>query len=497
MDSLVELSDMSDDGVMLSENQEPVNETTINVGGKRVTTHNDLIEKMGLDKIIVNGFVDRDPDYFEQIFDVIKTIGFDDEMILNAIDGVNDQIIYEMKCYGLLSSVNPVIKIVLKRKAVKFYDDRMVTITVRGQKFHSLNSTMSKSHILAELGDIDEDPRIFRHVLNAMRHGLLCLYNEKITDMLTKYQIDYELIRPLKQEPFDVFSHLVPVVTSDIPEPVNVITTQSKMELGNELIFDLPTVYKSMMKAIICVDLPFIKPTTNEYVDNIESIIIESISLITKKPKKTHFLLHNIDTMNVISNLFHEKENQPQKKQKLLYKDQLIDIVRLIIPIQCINDLPMQSLQLVIKTSKNILKHQTSIPLLNLCIIGLFSSSLKTQPVSLTRHELVTVDVPQDKYVNYNSVIVPLQGLIKELIINVEDNGLIEMDLMKGNTVIEKADRYIMASFLPKKYIGKTMPDNWFYYSGGTFNANGIYAKLIVRKTVSTVKIVKVICVTL
>jgi len=189
----------------------------LNVGGKRFNIRIELLEKLGINytrlpKIVnklearrVVYFLDRDYYYFAKIIKIIKEYGFDDAAILNDTDRISDQLMSELCLYGIISKEHkptPCIKLGKKvgfinrhSEIAKIIVDKQVfsvstDILSRSDYFNS-KIKMSRSNVFS-VDDIG--PKIFRCVLNLLRHGELFVYDDDIIKALDKYGIVYEIM---------------------------------------------------------------------------------------------------------------------------------------------------------------------------------------------------------------------------------------------------------------------------------------------------------------
>src|SRR3984885_12239584 len=180
---------------------------TLNIGGKKFNLRKQLLKQLNikyhnLHKITKNNkivyFLDRDPIYFEKIIEIIKTIGLNKDNIMNEMDNYSEQFIYEL-CYYNLLDTSCLPKSQLKiNKLVDFITttrhDNIIKLIVRDQLFETSDRTLSKSSYFklriktmhSNKMYIDEDPKVFRYVLNFLRYGEICIFDNSIINMLEK-----------------------------------------------------------------------------------------------------------------------------------------------------------------------------------------------------------------------------------------------------------------------------------------------------------------------
>jgi hypothetical protein len=437
------------------------NKITLNVGGKKFNIKKNLLEYLNINygrlhKIIKDEriiyFMDKDPYYFSKIMALVKLYGFDQEKILEHINDYSEQLINELCLYGLLDKkFNPRPKLRLKR-TVTFpsrHDD-IVKIIAGEQLFETSSGVLSRSNYFDTklklsrskqfyLSDID--PKIFRYVLNFLRTGELYVNNADIIELLNNYGIEYEKLENKKINE-NIVSHYIPhnldsvynqlfgcinVIdprTNPIPntnslyqfidnklyypenmlvspnvENINIISTDSKLIFGSEIVFNLTDVSKNLGECIedllLCIDIPVLKPTEQvEYIDFVEYHLVENISIVINDGVNKKIMLQTNNDLLYLHSIiytdnaddYHEMVNIEGKKIKLLYENTLIDIHRIVLPLFLFRDkqnhLPIKKMMdknisalLVVKMAplKKLFKNKIKeIPLLNVCLISNF-----------------------------------------------------------------------------------------------------------------------------
>lgn len=572
------------------------NKITINVGGKRFHLKKNLLEKFNINygrlpKIVKDDgrvfyFLDKDPYYFSKIIDIVKLFGFEEDKILENLENFSDQMISELCFYGIIDKkYSPKPKLKLKRM-VSFPSrhDEIVKIIVGEQIFETSSGILSKSAYFDSKLKIsrtkkfylsDIDPKIFRYVLNFLRTGELYLANDEIIDLLNNYGIEYEFVQNKRINDFIVSHHLPHnlesvqnqligtnsvldprannmsqfidnkyyqpqnMYTSPNTECINVLTTDSPLVFGSEIVFNLTDPTKNLGECIedmlLCIDIPVLKSTEPyKYVDMIEYKIVEHINLVVIiQDEKKIILQTNQDILYMYPLVYHQNAEpyhrmcrMDDKKVKLLFNDQLIEINRIILPLFLLKDkqnhIPVQkmannriSASLVVKIAplkKLFLNKIKEIPLLNVSIIANFinlassipsitnkniiqtpiNTELKTQPIQYMyekTHQII-VSIQTTPNAIYNVATIPLDkfGYIKDFfftIIGKDDytsnkinrfmDELIELEILqlKINTetghrsllLHSKLDSTLLNYYLPLKLLGHVLPAGVYYYS--------------------------------
>ncbi len=134
-------------------------------------------------------------------------------------------------------------------------------------------------------------------------------------------------------------------------ENFNVISPDTKITFGGEIIFNLANSKNEngdcIEDLILCIDIPILNPTDNiEYVDNIEYIILENLFVLygpnnknTNNPNKiifqtngTALYLHPLIYAKNYEE-YHSINKIENKKMIIIYKDQPINIHRIVLPL--------------------------------------------------------------------------------------------------------------------------------------------------------------------
>lgn len=531
-------------------------------------------------------FLDRDPYYFTKMIGLIKKYRSDHEKIVENIDEYSEQFISELCYYGLIDKKYlPRMKLKLK-KMVTFPGkyDCTFKIIVDDQTFETSSVTLSKSKYfeskmkLHKHGKIilrDVDPNIFRYVLNFLRTGELFITTDEIEKQLDKLGVEYEKIEN-KKTISDVSTHYFPLGSESIKnqlvqyinsfspqnnpyvqlnnnqhlpinnqisasvENINIITTSSKLEFDSILTFNLSACSKNMGDCIedlvLCIDLPVLKPTESyEYDDFIGYQIVEYVEIVINGPdfhasrNEKSLMFTNNELLYlyplIYSTLSSELKNNG-KKIKMLYENTLIDVYRMMLPLNLLkdrkNNLPIKKISLYGNTVllkvkmpsiKNLFKGKAKdIPLLNVCLVTNFihlspvmflpnkngtieqvpiNTELYMRPLLYVYDHLhsFTVEIQNTANPIYDTVIIPLNNykLIKDfffVIVNKEDHimnridrfmdDLIEMEIIEIKEKQKpvpycKLDSYLLNYYLPNKYLGHPLQSGIYYY---TFSTN-------------------------
>jgi len=542
---------------------------TLNIGGKKFNLKKNLLKYLGINysrlhKIIKDDgrtvyFLDRDPYYFSKIINLIKLYGTEQEKILERIDDYSEQLVSELCLYGLLDKkFNPRPKLRLKR-TVTFpsrHDD-VVKIIAGDQLFETSSVILSKSNYFdtklklsrsKQFYLADVDPKIFRYVLNFLRTGELYINNADIIELLNNYGIEYEKLENKKINE-NIVSHYVscsmdsvnnqiincvnildprlnPIPNTNMlyqfmdnkyyypenmfvspnVENINIITTDSKLLFGSDIIFNLTDSSKNMGDCIedllLCIDIPVLKPTEQcEYIDMIEYLLIEYIGIVYDDGTNKKIILQtNNDLLYIYpiiythqANDYHEMTKINDKKMKLFYDNNLIDIYRIILPLflfnnkqnglpikKLINDKKMAQMFVKMAPTKKLFKNKIKdIPLLNIYLVSNFvnlaptmsfvedphnkpqtitqipiNTELKTQPMLYLYEKMHPIIVPIQTTPNpiFDIAFIPLDkfGFIKDFfftIIEKDDfianridkfsDSLVELEILQINDVID------------------------------------------------------------
>ena len=446
------------------------NKITLNVGGKRFNIKKNLLEYLNINfgklhKIIKDDgriiyFLDRDPYYFSKIITLIKLYGFDQDKLLEHLDDYSEQLVNELCLYGLLDKkFNPRPKLRLKKMvAFSSKHDDIIKIIVGDQLFETSSGVLSRSSFFDTKIKISRskqfyqnniDPKIFRYVLNFLRTGELYINNTDILDLLDEYGIEYEKLES-KRINENIISHYIPHsldsvnnqisgCANDVPhtndmlqiidnkyyypdnmlismnvENFNIITSESKLLFGSEIVFNLTDVKHFLGDCIedllLCIDIPVLKPTEHiEYIDMIEYKLVEQIIIVIDNGinkniicRRNNDLLYLYPLVYKGNKDYYEMTRIDGKKTKLLYDNNLIDIHRINLPLFFLkdkkNNLPIKKIAdnnmlayMIVKMAplKKLFKNGIKdIPLLN---VSLISNFIKFAP-SIHSHQIVDKD---------------------------------------------------------------------------------------------------------
>lgn len=507
----------------------------LNVGGKKFNIQEDWLSYLHINsnklyKTIIDDqshyFLDRDPFFFSQIIDIMKECEMDETKI--NIKDYSDQLINELCLYKLIDEKYcqyPKIKL---KKVVGFVNssrhNTIVKISIQNHTFETFLTTLLKSPFFEHKTKISKsnkiclnniDPKIFRHVLNLLRYGQLFVYSSLIIKLLDEFHIEYIINNEKKIDHHIVSSHTYHDYDlknqHSSMEHINIITTESTLSFGSDIIFNLTNKSRPTGDAIsdlyICIDIPICNPTDNlEYVNMLEYHLIDHAMILYLKPNdgRINILTSSVSDYMYLSpiiykknpNDYHQMANMVEKKIKVLHNNTLIDIHRLTIPLFQFNTpLPIKQMinlginsQLNIKISplSNILKNNKSatIPLLNVSIIANYVNIPESNPKTYIHDKLHALNIPISNTDNpiYDIAIIPLDkmGLIKDFFftiltkedylannINKFSENLIEIDIfcMKTKKILCALDSDMLNGYIPLKKLGHKLPNGIYYHS--------------------------------
>ena len=553
---------------------------TLNVGGKKFHFNEKLLKRLNIrydtlhktTSLFPVYFLDKDPYYFSQIIEIIRKHGTNSEDIIRHIDDCSEQLISELCFYTLLNKKYlPKPKLKLKR-SVGFIDgllngSNIIKVLVKKQLFHTSVTTLSRSNYFnnklklipdeekaqnapfsnpdatISVNDIDIDPKLFRYILNFLRQKEMYVNNPIIENYLSKFGIEYDVIENKKIHQ-NIVSHYEPYNTitlahqlNEIPdtfrqqmdsfevENINIINTQSKIEFGSDILFDLGgnNFGDLITDLLLCIDVPVLKPTDNiEYIDLFEYQLVEDLNLIITdhSTSKHKVLLSSANHYQYIYPIIYTK-NSPDyhqmtkldgQKMKILYQDNLIDINRITIPLFLFrskkNSLPIKqicatnkSAHLIVKTTSigRILKNNsdkpiTDMPLLNICLVANYTNisgegKVQNTPPNINSYiydRLHTTIIPIQVSTNpiYDTTIIPLTkvGFVKDFfftIVSKEDylsnridkfrDELIELEILYvyNNDLVlhSRLGANLMNTYIPLKKLGHKLPSGIYYHS--------------------------------
>lgn len=578
---------------------------TLNVGGKKFHFNKNLLERLNikydrLEKIKTNDnhpiyFLDRDSYYFSQIIEIIRKYGTDSENIIPHIGEYSDQLVNELCYYTLLDKkFLPKSKLKLKR-SVKFFESpdlipneisrgvtnrgstnnthistpdkkqgNIIKIIVKKQSFETLVSTLTKSVYFSNIlkshpawgceqiinvdENIDIDPKLFRYILNFLRHNEMYISNHIIENYLREFGIEYEFTEckkihhdiVLNYEPYNTItlSHQFNEIPQNfhphfrststdggvtrVPmfemENLNIIDTKSPKKFGSDILFDLgENNFGNIIDDILlCIDIPVLDPKTNlEYDDLFEYKLIENLNLIItdNQNNSRKIILTSKNEYQYIyplvysskSDDYHKITKIEEKKMKIMYQDNLIDIKRIILPLFLFkskrNSLPIKqiletnkSAHLIVKTShfENIIRNNSNkplpdIPLLNICLMANYVSMTNIiLPNSYIFDRLHTTVMPitatDNAIYNTTAILLDKIGFIKEFFfvilsendhchgkIDVFQDDLIDVQILyqhEHKLIVHSClDSIVMNSYTPLKKLGHTLPQGVYYHS--------------------------------
>lgn len=416
-----DLNSKNNDIILSSENSEDEVNTIddkvkINVGGKKFLISEKILNAINIKhdnflQINKNNetlyFIDRDPFYFLKILDLMKSISFDKEKIIDILDQCSEQLIYELYIYELIDKKycgDP--KIILRRN-VTFTDslvdnNKIVKIIIDNEKFESYYKTISKSKKLYnELKDTKSltlkniELTTFRYILNLLRYGELYFTSAQVLEYLSIYDIDYEKFSQTHNEKFisnyenftldfiekqqlinmktlnpklfihnaskniNLFSgdnYCYPaenLLITDNIEHYNIIYSKSQLNFNSQIAFNLTEhIYGDCINDIIlCLDLPILSPLDNcEYVNDINTKIFKNIYLIKKYKNEAKAILETSGKYLSIYPKIYKNGNTikiEHNKMKMIYDNNIIDIFRIMVPLNLFdgkNNLPIKKL---------------------------------------------------------------------------------------------------------------------------------------------------------
>ena len=326
--------------------------------------------------------------------------GFDENKLLVHINDYSEQLLSELCQYGLLNKkYNPEPKLKLMQSQLinpQSRHDIIIKIVVGEQLFETSAAVLSKSTYfdtkikLSKTKQFylsDVDPKIFRYVLNFLRIGELYVNNADIIELLNKYGVEYESLTDNKITA-NIVSHYIPnsletinnqmngyinifdpqqngisqsnamcqfidnkyyypssMLASPNIENFNVITTESELLFGSDIIFNLTNPQLDLGECIedllLSIDIPVMKSSDTEYIDNIEYQLIESIDIITVNGTSKKLMMHTDNNLLYLHPRNHTNNHQDYhnmtkingKKMKLLYDNTLIDIQQITLPL--------------------------------------------------------------------------------------------------------------------------------------------------------------------
>jgi hypothetical protein len=346
------------------------------------------------DKIVY--FLDRDPSYFVKIIDILQQSEFDLNNLCEHAGKYSKDLINELCLYGLLDDkYHPHPSLILKGSDFPTkHNDIIKLVTYNDQHFETLSSTLAKSNYFynklkickTNFFKLDIDPKIFKLVINFLRTGKLFSDDVALLEILDKFKIEYERtsnemcesivshyishqMEPIYNQMTKYIRKLDPrlfcipsidntfqfvdgkyhcpenMFISPNVENINIIETNSCLLFDTEILFNLTNQSKlgdCVGDVLLCIDIPVLNPEEPfEYVDLFEYRIIEYVKiLINGKPlvQTNGDMLYLYPIIYTNSpNEYHEMIRDGTKKIKLLYEESLIDIHRIILPLNFFN----------------------------------------------------------------------------------------------------------------------------------------------------------------
>ena len=486
----------------------------LSVGGRMFNLSETVLDFLGIDKSkllhvtdsdsVPFMFFDRDPYYFTNVLKLIKESDGNPEKLMDILDETNEQFVYEIFLYGLVSKNNcPVPKIRLKNKVTINSKPQIAKINVRGQKFMVSTTTLSKSPVIDSMLEnyngkdinIDVDPTIFRYIINFLRTGCMYISGNRVLSIIKELDIDYDEVFDPKQR-YELITENIQNSMFNV-QTFNTIQTTSKLEFGSDIVFDIASTVENIGKnthiddIVLCIDVPVIKPTENcEYVDNYEYKLVESVKLVIAGCTIA-------ETSGSICEIFpHIWESNASayssvvnsdKPTKLIYGQTLIDIKRVIFPLFMFNKdrlFPIRdavkkgyTAQLVVTMAKckNILTKDITIPLLNVTLYASYLQ-LKTRTKNLwtfNKYHTLTINVAKncqdDSDFFCNTINIPIKDYASiqdtVIILNEESDSLVDLRILtsKGH-VCAKLDPHMLNTYIPLRKLGHIMKTGSYYY---------------------------------
>lgn len=496
----------------------------LNVGGKKFNIKKNQLSYLNIDinKLYKTDsnvddrqiyFLDKDPQYFTNVIEIIDEVGLDSDQIINCMDEFTEQLLSELCFYSILDNkYKPTPKVKLQ-KIVGFQSrhDIPIKINIGDKVFETSEGTLAKSPVLNskmktsrhnQINLINVDPKIFRYVLFLLRNNELYHLTPEILQTLKKFEIDFVIVKQKKI--IESVSSILEVENPYLPNKPsvynNIINASTVLKFGSIISFDLKKYQVDTINDLsLIIDLPVLKTTEKyEYVDNIAQTLIE---LLQVSIGDTIILQTNGHYLNIYptiyqkSNLEAYKQLSQATKKKLLYNDTLIDIQRIILPLSLLksNPIPISKIstkmdcKLAIKLAsidkifKNIVKE---IPLLNICLF----TNMSTIPIKniseyfyeKTHTLAVPINIIESDI--YNVALIPLSKfvLIKDFFFTIhtkesyEDktfepspDELVEFEIIqtKVASIHSKVDSDISNVYTPLRHLGYTLSPGIYYHT--------------------------------
>ena len=549
----------------------------INVGGKPISVKAELLGGFNIDvsklnRITYNGkqsfFLDRDPIYFEQICDLIKQYkSFDKEKFIDNLDEYSPNLVNELCSYKIIpDKYKPEPKIKMP-KSVTFshakHDD-LVKIAIAGEDnyFETGYHTLCKSRYFEKQLQLKRqskqsnriynftltkvNPVNFRYILNFMRNGEMFVYTKEIVEMLTKYEIEHTVVEQAQPKQVTSFekptnsSHLLNQLAHsniDSMMGLNMITTDSKLGFGQDLIFDLKQNCTSgtITDLVLVVDLPVLKANDGAYADLLPYRVIDNVNIInTSSANKKQLLLYaNSQSLYLEPFLSSSQTNpklfrnlgDPLERKKLIYRDKatgtehLIELHRLFIPLCFKSEISLDQLNpfmlLKIAPMNQIIKSRVPITLLNVYLMAQIrhtatKSLILNAQLSFDKIHYINLPIraPESTHSkNYSIASMPLTkiGTIKEFYFTINDksnrdpygpysDSLIDVSIVTQVTLrqgmtswqpILRLDPFMISSYMPLKQFGHELPKGMYHYRFSTGDTSsglsGLSNQLVIK----------------
>jgi len=543
-----------------NQNDKSIEKIILNVGGKKFNITREWLDylhinQQKLHKLNADGkiiyFLDRDPFYFSQIIELMKECDLDPGRIIENLDDYSDQFIYELCTYKIIDGKykpNPKMKL---KTFVGFINESrhnvIIKIMIDNLTFETFSSTLSKIPFFEKKLKIlrsnkitlnNTDPKIFRHILNLLRTGQICVYSSSIIKLLDHYDTEYIVLNE-KKIPSHIVSNHVPhqnqsenLIDNAKNEDLSLnlyqtIVTKDILTFGSTLTFPLENL-DFINLIYLCIDIPILKPTEPyQYIDFLEYIIVDHTFITYSIQQQAKILTLNVsDNLYLYpiiykqnSNTYHQLAKNVEKKIKVFYDNTLIDIHRLMLPIFDFgkNPLPIKKMvesgmkpQINIKIAplhkivqtKIVTKEKLvpDIPLLNVSLlVNHFTNTKNSIPKIYLYERLHAINIPVQKtdHPIYDISIIALDkiGLINDfyfVILTKEDHiadninkfadNLVEMEIVKNNMVISVMDTDILNAYGPLSQLGYGLPAGIYYHKFSALVGKNHLLRIKVKK---------------
>lgn len=538
----------------------------INVGGKNILIYQNMIEKLNiklekLNIIQIDGqniyFLDNDYRLLLKIINFGKTYGLSKNTIEQFADKLDTETVIEMVHYKLLDKkfLPESYLSIPKNLMYPNKGSEIITVEINGTKYTTLYSTLSKSKYFANklVGKIKNinvsndmsNPKIFRYVLNALRYGHLYFNHEQILEYfkIIGFDIEYNIDKNIMQKKINYGCLHVPVNADVINyqqlyllknigfnniklniddykiSSVSTIYPDNKIGFDTPIIFDLTNtkniIGEFLSDIVLILDLPIIH-SDSKYIDKIENSIIQNLALIYFDSGAKNILMNISDEQFYSDKLIYYNKIIQPKKIKIIYNNNLIDVLRIHIPlsnfIKSDHLIPLNRLR---KNNKKLLLQVKLPPVIDIVKnikseIFLLNSYLVTSfinyhPYGLTdknnhvqinqqiKNDLTNILFTTTLRIDLNSNIVKKSSdgltniytitlnsnrLIKDMYFTLTDNtvgkynfvdDLIDMELFildEKNSLMSmgKFDSSYLSTYLPLKLLKNELPAGIYYY---------------------------------